>query len=343
MSEKKNSIENKLSEISKRALIFSDRERLKKGGIYIPDIFLNFVKISEIASVIKGVKPVLEFNCSCEYKYKMEQGLKELKNIYGLEYCVSSRKFLINSPKDHSEVVDINDPRRGMISCSISFQRELAERSEEYFLKKSYESEENAEFSRKFAEIMGYPDCCIDFGDKLSGNLDDPQKIKQNWIWSKAHIRSFMNSDKISRFLNIYVLPNILVPHVPCNLNCQPSREYAQKILEICKKEDDHLSDLVEYFLDCHSLFWYYSEFIFLRGEKENNFLRYSEFLPFSLSAERFYGDLSADFQEKFQRTLFFLEKGNIIQMKDDCFQVYNNDILVGTIKKDYKFECILF
>src|SRR6056297_1341341 len=115
MSEKKNSIENKLSEISKRALIFSDRERLKKGGIYIPDIFLNFVKISEIASVIKGVKPVLEFNCSCEYKYKMEQGLKELKNIYGLEYCVSSRKFLINSPKDHSEVVDINDPRRGMI------------------------------------------------------------------------------------------------------------------------------------------------------------------------------------------------------------------------------------
>lgn len=51
---------------------------------------------------------------------------------------------------------------------------------------------------------MGYPKCCIDFGDKLSGNVGKKDKVRKNLIWSEGHIRSFMESDKVSRLLNIY-------------------------------------------------------------------------------------------------------------------------------------------
>lgn len=105
-----------------------------------------------------------------------------MQEFYNVHYSLSNHKYLINSNQDFSEVVDLGDPRQGTISYSVSKEKDLAERSEELFLKKTKKSEKADFYSRKFAETMGYPDCCVEFGDRLSGNLANEELRRKNLI-----------------------------------------------------------------------------------------------------------------------------------------------------------------
>ena len=335
-------IEERYGELQDRRLVFSDRSRVSEGLTYVPEFLVRNSNLDEIIAVINGLKPVMQLECPYKNIDSLKDALEELKEIYGLEYRISSYKYLINSPEDYCEVVDLDDGREGKVSYSVSYDDSINEKSQRYYLNKSRTWERAGEFSKKFSRVMGYPECCVEFGDSLSGNKGDEEKIRKNMVWSKAHIRSFMNSDRISRLLNIFTLDS-LVPHVPCHLDCEESKEYARNMLEILEKEDRRTAELRKFFISCNSLFWFYSEFFLFVGEKKGNFITYTDFMPVSFSDSFFFGELDEGFREKFGRTEELLESGDGVEMGRDCFRVYSGDEEIGRVEKDRPFENILF
>lgn len=335
-------ISKKIDEIEERKNVFSDKKRLENGKTYIPRFLIRESNIDEIIGVLKGIKPAMQDNCFDRDLEKLKKSLDELEDIYGVNYLISSHKYLINSPNDFCEVVDIDDERDGLVSFSLSFESSLNKKSEEFFLKKSKTWERNKEFSRKFGEVMGYPECCLDFGYSLSGNVGDAESKKESRTWSKAHIRSFRNSDTVSEALNIYTIKP-LVSHVPCSLDCKGSIKYAKQMFKLLKEEDNLYADLRRYFLRLNSLYWFYSEFFLFDGDKNRNELFYNDFHKVSFSENVFYGGMEKEFLEKLERTEELLNKGNRLVMKRDCFKIFEGDKELGKVEKDHPFENILF
>ncbi len=332
-------IKEKINLLNTYRQSFADRKRLEEGKTYVPLPFKNY--LFTYLALIYRLKPVMEGVCNEKDLPKIKKALKESKEIYNLQYKISSEKFLINSPKDESDVVYSDDPREGIFSYSLSYEKKKVIKSEKYFLEKSKKTDKAHFFSRKFALLMGYPECCVDFGDTLSGNLDSERMKRENFIWSKAHIRSFMNSRKISPLLKSPFIN--LQDHTPCHLNCLQSKKYVERFLKIIEKEEKNLLKVIRYFFDCYSLIWYYSEFILFKGEKKKEVLFYEDFLPISYSSEKFSGDLSKNFKEKFKKSVVLIGKGNRIKMEEKYFVVYKNNKIIGKVKKDYPFECALF
>lgn len=331
----------KFNELKKETRAFSEKNRLKENKIYFSENILNNFRINEIFPVIRDIKPACQMTFSYDKLNQITKGLEELEKLYGLHYKISNCNYLVNSNTNFSEATAIKYPMKGRLSCSISKREELAVKSEEYFLKK-FKKDNSALYSRKFGEIMGYPECCLDFGDKLSGNVGNKQMMEKNYVWSKAHIRSFMNSEDISRFLNIFT-GHPTVSHVPCHLDCKKSKHYAKEILRELENENKNYVKLRKYFIfELDSLFWHYTDFILLKGEKNNNIIKYDDFLPVSFSSKKFFY-VDQNFLIKFKNTVDLIKNGNKLEMKDDCFLVFKNNDKLGSVEKDYKFENILF
>ncbi|MEM2918459.1 MAG: hypothetical protein QXY62_03060 [Candidatus Altiarchaeota archaeon] len=163
-------IKEKLQKLREEEKKFSNKARLDEDKIYIPEVLLSSVNILEFIAVVRDIKPVFQNDVPEDRLEDLKKILKEIRELYGLNFKISNYKFLINSNTNFTEVVPLSDPRKGRISFSVSKYENLAELSEHYFLKKSLK--QNCMFySRKFGELMGYPECCLDFGDKLSGNV----------------------------------------------------------------------------------------------------------------------------------------------------------------------------
>lgn len=321
---------------------FSNKKRIKDGLVYMPDFFINYGSFHELFGVIKGIKPVVEINFHDEYIDKFNKAVVELEEIYNLKYKLSDYKFLINSFSDQSGVVEISDPRRGLMSASISFDMEKAEKSESLFLEKSKSTTHSGAASKEFAKLMGYPECCIEFTEKLKGGGATREEREKNLLWSKIRIRSFMESEKCSRLLNHFTV-NPLIPHTPCNLNCRPSKNYARKMMKAFQEESPELKNTISYFLDLHALFWHYSEKFLIDGEKCGNSVKYNEFVKLSYSEEKFHGETKNDFKLKIEKTENLLDQGDEIIMNEKNYQILKKGSLLGEVEKEYKYSCLLF
>ncbi len=339
-------IDDHLYKYKKLINVFSDKTRVREGKTYIPPFLINNDIFEELIGVIKGVKPVMEMNFYDQNIEKIEESFMELEEIYGLKYKISDYKFLINSFKDESSVVERSDPRRGLMSVSVSPDKKKAERSEYLFLKKSELKSDSKKYSHEFATLMGYPECCVNFAKKISGDKNNEKAKRENLLWSKIEIRSFMESDEHSKLLNIFTI-NPLIPHIPCNLNCEPSKEYATKMKKVFKDEFPAIEELINYFLDLHALFWHYSEKFLIHGKNDNSIkeraVKYDDIQEFSYSEDRFYGETEKEFKEKFEKTKELLLQGNKIVMKKDSFNILKDDVLLGSVEKDYEYSCVLF
>lgn len=321
---------------------FADKKRLDQDLVYVPHFFIRYGAFNDLLGVIKKVKPVVQINFHDQKLEEFKKNIGELKSVYGLKCKLGDYKFLINSFKDESAVVDISDPRKGLMSASISFDEKKAERSEDLFLKKSRPSVKSDDYSHQFAVLMGYPECCIGFADKLGVDKEDEEIKRKNLLWSKIRIRSFMESDSFSKLLNQFTI-NPLIPHTPCNLNCQQSKNYALKMIKIYDQENPKMKELIDYFLELHSLFWHYSEKFLFEGKKEGNSLDYEDFMKISYSGEKFYGDVEKGFREKIARTENLLSKGDQIIMEKEDYKILKEGQVLGSIEKDYEHSCILY
>lgn len=341
-------IKEKFIKLKESARIFADKQRLKQGKIYIPRALLG-ISPTEFIAVIKDIKPVVLWSIPEEKLNSAKQGLKEIEEIYGLNYKISEKRHLINSNRDFSQVISRNNSEPGNFWVSISKSKDLVLKSNFYYLKKLKERDPDSRlYSYKFGKLMGYPECCLKFADSLSGNFGDEKAIHKNYIWSKAHIRSLMNSKKISPLLNIFTGAP-LVSHVPCHLNCQESKKYANKILKELEKENFKYTSLKKHFLfNLNSLFWYYTHFILLKGKKIGGNFEYQDYLPIPFSGNKSCGirkfyNPDTNFQKKFEKSSQLIQKGNLLKMQRDCIQVFKEKKKIGEIKKEWEFEVILF
>ena len=346
-------IKEKFIKLKESTRNFSDERRRKQGRVYIPRTLLG-ISPTEFIAVVKNIKPVALWSIPEERLEEVKNGLKEAKKIYGLNYEISDKKHLINSNRDFSEIVPRDDLRPGDFWVSISRSKELVSKSNFYYFKKLEEGGAKSEFySYEFGKLMGYPECCLKFANLLSGNLGNKKAIHENYTWSKAHIRSFMNSKKISPLLNIFTGAP-LISHVPCNLDCQKSEKYASEVLRELGKENPEYANLKKYFLfKLNSLFFYYTHFILLEGKKDKNTLKYDDCfsVPFSQKESRdikksyagrkFY-NRDNKFQKRFEEEGRLIREGNTLRTKADHISVLKGEKKIGEITKEWEFELIL-
>lgn len=314
-------------------------ENLKKGKIYIHPNLMNYVSTLEMFSVLKRIKPaaaqVLVLKKNSDIK-KIIKGMEEMKRVYGLHFTVSNNKYLVDSNRDFSSIGPAKK-EEGHFILSYSFSKDSARKGVEYFLKKG----DISSYSRKFGELMGYPKCCLDFGDSLTGNTKDAKKIKEGFVWSQSHKRSFRNSTKISPLLNIF--STSIIPFIPCHLDCKEAKKYALKLLKLLRKESPRYAKALEFFLvEPNVLFWNYTERIIFLGDKKENTLNYYDFQSKSYSEIKFY-QAYLEPKKRLEHALSLIERGDKIVMHLDRIEVFKGEKLMGTVPKDTPFECILF
>ncbi|GEM_PF-3516781 len=322
--------------------LFSSKERLKVSKVYIPRQLLKFMPHSEFIAVLKGIKPVATNITNYYNLNELLSGLEEAKKIYSIEYLVNSgKRILVNSDKNYFKAFSHpTGSRKEQIVFSISRSKELVERANEYYLKRS-DRKESPSYCHKFGLLAGYPKCCVDFADHVSG-FKGTENEEKGWRFSNIRKISFQNSKKFSRYLNIFSIES-LVSHMPCHLNCKPSKKYARKLLSFIEEDNKLYADSIKYFLfETNSLFWDESNKILIDGVKEDNTIEYEEFWPLTLQAEKCY---EMDFvpREKLKKTVSLMEKGNKLVMDYFSFSVYKGEKLIGTIKKDSVFEVLLY
>jgi len=322
--------------------LFSSEKRLKEGKIYIPRSLLNLMPHSEFIAVLNGIKPVATNITNCYNLNELRHGLEEAKNAYSLNYSiVSGNRILVNSDKNYFEVFsNSTGSRKEQIVFSISRSKQLTETANELYLKRS-ERETSAYYCRVFGELMGYPKCCLDFADHVSG-LKGKENEELGWRFSNIRKISFQNSKKFSKYLNIFSIES-LVSHMPCHLDCKPSKDYVKKVLSVIEEDNQPYAEATKYFLfEANSLFWDESNKILIEGKKENNVIKYSEFWPLMLQTEKCH---KMDFtsREKLKGTIFLMGKGDTLIMDYLSFSIYKGDKLIGTVEKDSVFEVILY
>jgi hypothetical protein len=156
--------------------------------------------------------------------------------ITGLYYMISDFKIL----PDQGVAVDPKKVNvRGNYFVYFSMDLELAKKA------KFYEHMRN---DRKIGELMGYPDCCIDFYLK---NYDRAKEIGDEYSLFSLENSSFpmpFYTNNLLRFFGI-----TLISHFPCSFNCEKSVEMGEIFLNCVEYENKdvaaflrrHLSSVV--------------------------------------------------------------------------------------------------
>ena len=134
---------------------------------------LIHLSIPELTAVLYDIKPVMADMINFEkfdqnFKNKLNQASQLCKKL-GFKMAVSKYKFVINSPRGIFEMVEMSDKRKGKIAIGVSKNIDKALEGVELYYKKMFDSK----YGRRFGEVMGYPECCLKFGDYLCNNNDD--------------------------------------------------------------------------------------------------------------------------------------------------------------------------
>ncbi|MDO9028500.1 MAG: DUF483 domain-containing protein, partial [Candidatus Roizmanbacteria bacterium] len=184
-------------------------------------------------------------------------------------------------------------------------------------------------------KYLGYPSCCIkeytknlfigknenlpfDILSNTKGRLD----FRLNFLYN-FESRNF-NPQEYSRISESYRLSNMyLIPHKPCSLNCKESIKYAQKIIDILKRDfPEYYRELIS-FLKKPVLF--YSDFVFfpLIGKMEGDILSYQGFL-------KIHDRLPIEIVK-------LLNKGNLIKRKNNNLQIYKDRRYIDKLSSSVK------
>jgi hypothetical protein len=326
MSQVKNRISKNLEEFRSCIKDFSDPV---KGFTFFPEEVTDIFTIEELVALKHGLKPAI----STRFRYNPQEYVKIRGFFQDSGFLVrhTNKKYIINSNLNICEPIPLDDERSGDVILVVSGSEKTLNRAIRSYAKDAV----------VFGEAMGYPKCCLEFGRQLSGNIHDKQRLKDDLVWSRAHIRSYRNSDRFSYLLNVFSFSPV-ISHVPCHLNCRPSRDYAKEVLNIIEKEHPKYVELKTYFLKLASLFWNYTDFILFEGKKHGDSLTYSESRPFLNSWKVFSDAPDTEFSKKLERIYERIKEGNGIRMQDDSITVLKNGEEIARFPKSYPYECIL-
>lgn len=194
------------------------------------NIFKTKTKALEILYLLENIKPVVR-----QGFYKNElKAIKKFCKTNNLSIKISPYKIiLINTKENYSNKgikINKNDPRLGMFFVYISKNKQKAIKA------RDYEAEND---HKKLGSLLGYPNCCIDFFIK-----HNKQEYKKDYDYKNPILK---NSNDFNYLTNIFKRNKdiTLLNHFPCSLNCKNSIRLAKKHLDIIKKYNKKLANLM--------------------------------------------------------------------------------------------------
>jgi len=299
----------------------------------------------ELIAVVYGIKPVMAEMANFD-KYdskfiKKLDRINELCKKLSLHFIVSTKKFIINSPRGIFEMVDLNSSQKGKIAFGISKDKDAALEGVNLYYKKMLSDEDGINFGR----VMGYPECCLDFGRYLCENSKGDKKLNpDNFGFANPAVESLKRSKEFAWQLNVF--SSSVLSYYPCTLNCQESIKYVNKLLKIIKKINPQYEEyLVSLLKEPASLYWtcvdkilFYGDFT---GDFENSEVKYYKVVP-ELNSEKFYQNNNPKFLNDLKKVKGKVQKGNRLIMTPNYFEIYKDKKRIVKIKKDNQYEPIL-
>jgi len=323
-----------------------NKNKLKQAYKIIQEIS-NLVQLSdiELLAVFYDLKPVMgeliNFN---EYNQKFINRLDRVNKLckkLGFKFAVSKYKFIVNSPRGIFEMIEMDDKRKGKISLGISKDMDKALEGIELYYKKTLDSKD----SRKFGEVMGYPKCCLDFGNYLCENSKgDKKRDPDNFGFANPAVESLKRSKNFAWQLNVFTYS--LLSYYPCSLTCAPSISFVNKILNVLKIVDYRkMKMIMENLKNPASLYWtcvdrilFYGDF---EGDFENSEIKYYKVVP-ALNSEEFYQSNNPKFLNNLKKVKEKAQKGNRLIMTPNYFEIYKDKKRIAKIKKENQYEPVL-
>jgi hypothetical protein len=304
-------------------------KRSEDDEYYIPRPVLYGASFNEILAFLHGLKPAI--GVRVEYDLQKCEEIKKWAETRGLYVAFTKQKFVVNSNLNIFEFRPLDDPLPGDVYACIAHEKSNAEYAAQWYGKSAY----------KFGYAMGYPECCLEFGEALSGNVHDPVRQENDMVWSRVHFRSYRNSERFDKHLNIFQV-SPLISHIPCHLNCTESKRYAKKVLKLLKGHNVQIYKLQCFSLGLASLFFGIAEAFIFDGRLRHNRLKYADFMA-SWFSEKLYKDAPDRTSTLRYRTILSLVKrsNEIVNLPDKLLFLKNGDY-VGAFRKERPYQCLL-
>jgi len=331
------------TKITKKIKGISKAKILKNPSKYVEAINkisrLSYLSTVELVAVLFDIKPAMADAITLDKN--LSQNLKEIKELckmLSLEFAQSRFKYVVNSPRGIYEEIPINDSREGKIILGISKSISKAKKAAEYYHLKCIHSG----YGKKFGRLMGYPECCLKFGDYLNNQNDDPN----NFGYKNPAVESLKRSKKFAWQLNVFT--ESLLPHYPCSLNCQKSIDYVNKVLAVLDKiMPDFAFHIKSNLKEPASLYWSCADRILLFGkfkkDKRNNKseIKYYKSIP-KITSPEFYQENDTDYVKQLEKIEKMIKKGDRLVMESDYFTIYQGQKEICSIEKQNKYMPIL-
>ncbi|MBL7056406.1 hypothetical protein ISS07_05830 [Candidatus Woesearchaeota archaeon] len=235
----------------------------------LKEIFHNTTRSLEVLYVLENLKDVVRMDAN-------QLEIEKIKN-----FCHEQRLFLEISDfkiiketdkgkgafSNTARKVPLNYPEEGLFHLYISKNKNKAT-----FLKMMETKGDDA----AVGEMLGYPQCCIDF---FLENKESQQRMQNDYILPALKNSEGMEFDFHANYAVRY-FDITLLSHFPHNFSCKDSINIAKKNLECIKKHSKELAEYFESKLKCAVLYTEHDGIFALEDYNlKNNSLEYKQIL----------------------------------------------------------------
>lgn len=297
----------------------------------------------EILAAYFGFKPAMAEANTGVYDEKAVQNFSKIKEIcdeLDLKFAVSKYKYIINSPKGIFKEIPMDDPRPGSRIIGISKDMNKAISAVAHYHWKMMDNR----YGRSFGELMGYPSCCLDFGDFLAEHRDDPD----NFGFKNAAFETLKRSDGVAWQLNVFS-PQSFLSHFPCTFTCKSSIDYVNQVIELLLIADPEMTkNNIRAMKESASLYWTCVDKVMLFGdfEKRDKMFRAGEIkyydVMWPIGSENYYQENDGEFLNEMKRVWGAIREGDRVVVTLDEVIVYKGADELIRSKKDNPFSPVL-
>lgn len=322
-------------------MILNEIQKKKLRQTYgIIQKFSSLARISsvEIAMTVLDFKPALAELLFLDSKLeKNMERIREYAQLLGLHLATSKYKYIVNSPRGIFKEISLKDPRLGKIIIALAKSKDKARKGADYYHAKMLDSS----YSRRFGKLMGYPDCCLNFGDYLCNEKNDPD----NFGFKNPAVESLKNSKYIDWRLNVFSYS--LLSHFPCSFTCKESIQFVDKYLACIDYIDKDQSLFIRNNLTKPaSLYWSCVDLILLFGDFKPYTLGTGEIkyhkIKSEITSDTYYQEVDKKKITLWKNIEKFLRKGNRLVVTDDFCSIYLNEKKIFETKKDSRLYPVL-